>query len=712
MTDIDLGLSQEPVRVAVTLGGGLAVGVATPPRPGATVVGSGPKGDPGPPGPPGPEGPEGPPGPPGADSTVPGPPGPAGIPGLTWRGSWNSVNAYNTNDAVEYQGGSFIAYAPVPAGNPAPPFVATGNNWNYLAIGSWWFGTWSASTQYTLGNIVTYGSPGQLWFCWNGIDTNPGVAPPSNSNWVLYVPAVPGPPGPQGPGGATGPPGAAGAAGPIGQAGFTTYDSNVIFDGAAHYWPLSERLGPTAYDAAGPGDNGTLTGIVTPGQASPFGSVMTFDGSTGWIPTSISQTAPGNPFSIECWYKTTVNQTAAIGLIGFESTQATTPAPPSFGYALWIANNGQLTTYVFPAQINDPNPSNDGQWHYACVTYDGANVTLYRDGVQVAQVAQTTVQSYAGWWRIGETNRRGGAGPGFFNGQLCRAATYNRVLTPAQIQTHFNNRYGVPGPAGAQGPPGPTGTQGPQGNAGPTGPQGPIGNTGATGPQGNTGAQGPQGNPGATGPTGPAGPGVAAGGSPLQLLVKSGSTDYVTAWSNMLAALGVPAPVGAASPLVSVTDNTGEVWIAKGGYNGGAYVRARDAVYAKVYRNATYSSVANVVTVFPFDVTLDDSLTLWTLGTGAAFRAPITGLYDVSWNLHFNTNGTSRNYTQLLANGAQTCLGTDGTFPSSWTSFGGHATVRMPGNTTIQVQYNTVSALGTGIGQLDSWCTIKYAGTG
>jgi hypothetical protein len=34
--------------------------------------------------------------------------------------------------------------------------------------------------------------------------------------------------------------------------------------------------------------------------------------------------------------------------------------------------------------VTSSTPYNDGQWHYAVVTNNGANVILYIDGVQVA----------------------------------------------------------------------------------------------------------------------------------------------------------------------------------------------------------------------------------------------------------------------------------------------------------------------------------------
>lgn len=116
---------------------------------------------------------------------------------------------------------------------------------------------------------------------------------------------------------------------------------------------------------------------------------------------------------------------------------------------------------------------------------------------------------------------------------------------------------GVPGTPGAQGPqgdPGPTGATGSQGPPGTTGAQGPKGDTGATGA---TGSQGPKGDTGdtgatgATGSTGPPGPGIAAGGTTGQMLVKNSATNYDTRWQN------VPAP-----GVTSVDGRTGVVTLA------------------------------------------------------------------------------------------------------------------------------------------------------
>ena len=92
---------------------------------------------------------------------------------------------------------------------------------------------------------------------------------------------------------------------------------------------------------------------------------------------------------------------------------------------------------------------------------------------------------------------------------------------------------GLAGATGATGPTGPTGATGPAGPTGPTGPAGSDGDDGATGPAGPAGATGPAGPTGVTGATGAAGVGVPAGGSTGQVLTKTSSADYATAWTTV-----------------------------------------------------------------------------------------------------------------------------------------------------------------------------------
>jgi hypothetical protein len=85
-----------------------------------------------------------------------------------------------------------------------------------------------------------------------------------------------------------------------------------------------------------------------------------------------------------------------------------------------------------------------------------------------------------------------------------------------------------------------------------TGPTGPTGAS-VTGPTGPQGVAGPQGAQGIQGPTGPAGQGVPTGGTDGQILTKTSSTDYATAWEDLPESAAV---VSSATP----PTNTNAIW--------------------------------------------------------------------------------------------------------------------------------------------------------
>ena len=120
----------------------------------------------------------------------------------------------------------------------------------------------------------------------------------------------------------------------------------------------------------------------------------------------------------------------------------------------------------------------------------------------------------------------------------------------------FTNTQGDEGPRGTQGNPGPQGDPGPAGADGVTPTIGGNGNwylgetdtgkpsRGDQGPKGDTGDQGPQGLPG------PTGPGVPVGGTPGQVLSKTGNGDYETGWKDLEGGEGVTKLNGtSASPI-------------------------------------------------------------------------------------------------------------------------------------------------------------------
>jgi hypothetical protein len=153
---------------------------------------AGPQGAPGPMGPEGPAGPQGIAGPQGAQ-------GVAGEKGLVWTGPFDAAAAYQADDAVSYQGSSYIALR---SASGIAPGTDSGTFWGVLAAAG---EMGPAGVPGPQGPTGATGPMGPA-----GADGSVGPAGPAGAT---------GPAGPQGPAGPTGPAGAAGATGPQGPAG-------------------------------------------------------------------------------------------------------------------------------------------------------------------------------------------------------------------------------------------------------------------------------------------------------------------------------------------------------------------------------------------------------------------------------------------------------------------------------------------------------------
>ena len=227
-----------------------------------TLVSQGPQGVPGPIGPAGvagtigvtgPMGPQGIQGPAGVAGAV----GPAGT-GMVYRGTYGSGTTYAANDAVTYNGSSYISlqnsnlanqpdvapafwsrFAAAGAVGPAGPIGATGatgltgpqgiqgtagNTGPAGPTGATgpqgppvsFQGPWSVATTYALGDAVSFNGSSYISLVTGNVGFQPDI---SNVKWALLAQA--GATGPAGPVGATGTPGVAGPTGPTGATGAT-----------------------------------------------------------------------------------------------------------------------------------------------------------------------------------------------------------------------------------------------------------------------------------------------------------------------------------------------------------------------------------------------------------------------------------------------------------------------------------------------------------
>lgn len=244
--------------------------------------------------------------------------------------------------------------------------------------------------------------------------------------------------------------------------GITSQPANLsVFEATlVGLWRFNEGSGTNALDSSGLGNNGVLAGengnvpAWTTGQ-SGFGGALRFtnngaDHAYVAIPDNgsllIGQTAT-NPWTITAWAYEDSNGTgdfvASYGRIMViddgTALQLESGASGDGEFYTWARADGawQIGWGGFP----DVTPLLD-QWEHWAVVYDGANLTVYRNGNQgpnggvASQAVTAAIGGYLGFQDgilIGSELAQDGTRT--WNGKLDDVAVFNIALSQSQIQT-------------------------------------------------------------------------------------------------------------------------------------------------------------------------------------------------------------------------------------------------------------------------------------
>ncbi len=225
---------------------------------------------------------------------------------------------------------------------------------------------------------------------------------------------------------------------------------------AALSYRLDEPTGSTnAVDYSGNNVSGAYNGKMTSTKQEPQacpadgGGAYTLDGTTSYL-SSTKQVPGPQVFTIEIWFKTTVN---GGRLIGFGNSA--TGLSSYVDRHLYLTPNGEVAFGVFDGAnrivATSPTRYADGVWHHAVATLSStAGMTLYVDGQTVASKWLTKkATDYNGYWRIGYDSLLSwpSAASERFAGQLRYANVYNLALSPGDVLDRY--LAGAPTPPAA-----------------------------------------------------------------------------------------------------------------------------------------------------------------------------------------------------------------------------------------------------------------------
>ena len=229
--------------------------------------------------------------------------------------------------------------------------------------------------------------------------------------------------------------------------------SYVPTNGLVGWWPFNGN----ANDESGNGLNGNVTGaLLTVDRNSQVNKAFDFDFASAsfgqqndeiYIPynsqlnvNNITVSVWLNPRSY-FWTGDAANPNSVI-LNRFQYTYST-PSGGAWGISF---NQSSITASIVgptgttggaSAVSNTPLTLNN--WHHLVMTYNGANIKLYVDGILSATQSHTAAMNIAGnsGISIGESNQANGYW-GHTDGKLDDIAIWNRALTQAEITTLYN----------------------------------------------------------------------------------------------------------------------------------------------------------------------------------------------------------------------------------------------------------------------------------
>ena len=206
-----------------------------------------------------------------------------------------------------------------------------------------------------------------------------------------------------------------------------TVSNGAVPAGLVAAFGFDEASGTTTADASGNGNVGQISG-ATRTAGGRFGAALSFNGTSALVTVADAATLDlTNGITLEAWVQPTAG--------GGWRTAILKERPSGLSYALY-SNDQPMGPAGYVSIAGDKSVTGAGTlplnaWSHIAMTYDGANMRLYRDGVQVGVRAQTGSTAVSnGMLRIGGNAVWGE----YFAGLIDEVRVYNRALTAAEIQ--------------------------------------------------------------------------------------------------------------------------------------------------------------------------------------------------------------------------------------------------------------------------------------
>jgi len=221
------------------------------------------------------------------------------------------------------------------------------------------------------------------------------------------------------------------------------YSNAVMSLNPVAYWPLSDapRINVAVnHGSAGPIGDGHYSGSVTSQVAGAIiaddNKAAGFDGSSAALTLPYQSALSLTTFSIEGWFKPAKQFPScafSCGAFGARRSGWVIYYNPSNGWTFRLHGNRSTA----PSLNIEGGDTEIGRWHHIAAVYDGESGRIYVDGSSAAEAAKANnfTPNQDGPFTIGTRSDTEFS----FKGCVDEIAFYTNVLSPAVIQSHYQN---------------------------------------------------------------------------------------------------------------------------------------------------------------------------------------------------------------------------------------------------------------------------------
>jgi hypothetical protein len=145
-------------------------------------------------------------------------------------------------------------------------------------------------------------------------------------------------------------------------------------------------------------------------------------------------------FTLATWFKTSSSFSGNVFIANKGGVGSESPGK-NMNYGIWMDNLGRIEAGFELADgpdffVRTTDSYNDGNWHYAVLTYDGSKVKVYIDGVQVAFRPFTGSPDMGGTQplRIGANSLSNNK---FFRGDIDEVRVWSRAISSVEVADQY-----------------------------------------------------------------------------------------------------------------------------------------------------------------------------------------------------------------------------------------------------------------------------------